>query len=178
MKHSELGDCPECARIDRDFAKEVPPPIAKFDKGDLVEARVRWRIGEDNPFRMADWETELLYPMTVIERAQPELPTEEGIYFPHKTLQPNKRIVKLQNGEWCNSGGTPFSDDDDEWLWLVFKRGDLTKFEPVAETARKVLDAVINSATKSSSYEFNGRAVYETTAVALDEIGKEFGVQS
>lgn len=136
--------------------------INDFRKGDLVEAKVRWRIGEDNPFQIADWETELLYPMTVVERARPELPTEPGVY-----LDEYNEVWELIPDYGWRTRGRWVEDE------RVSECAPFIRLESVADTARKVLDAV-------SAEMDNVRWSTSTAAIGAvwDAVRNRFGVAS
>lgn len=147
----------------------------EFKEGDLVEAVkgetvVRGRLVE--PLKSADdfWvgdSTKLLsglrycgFAVSLVERAQPELPTEPGIY-----LDGRGNVAQLTadttdyEERWFNEYGQYMTHTE------VRERAPFTRLEPVADTARKVLDRV--------------RGLFGEGALMLnevDDIAEEFGV--
>lgn len=111
------------------------------------------------------------FTVTVIERATPPLPTEEGIYFPRRTFSPGVRIVKLSDGAWRDPEGKPLNDASMKWLAGIHASGDLTLFEPVPVTAKRLIDRVI---------ELDGGAdgVRLSVLRISNELAAEFGVES
>lgn len=97
------------------------------------------------------------FTVETIERATPPLPTEPGFY-----LNRRKELWTLENnGSWRNDY------DDPESPAAVFNSAPLTRLEPVADTAKKVLDAL-------SEY-LDGQLTGRTKNDIIGHLREEFG---
>lgn len=103
------------------------------------------------------------YTVTVIERAKPALPTEPGHYLHRNGIDVLSRTA---SGSWIHDGR--FTADN-----AIRDCQPLQRLEPVAETAKKVLDRVRARVDTVSS---PGAVIYEIAEDTLAQIAVEFGV--
>lgn len=98
------------------------------------------------------------WTLTVIERAKPVLPTEPGAY-----AYDGWSSVAVRNdiGQWRDDSGNPLTLRNQD-------AGKLTRLEPVAETVKKVLDAL-------GDY-LDGQLTGRTKKDIISALSAEFGV--
>jgi hypothetical protein len=152
-----------------------------FAEGDLVEATkdeqvIRNRIKKgrrhsnlymvvgDMPNDLLHMTENLGFTLTLLEKATPPLPTEPGIYVSWVGLPSPTIVHKLFTGFWVDAGDNNYLEDSD-----VSALMPLTRLEPVAETAKKVLDRVL---------EEYGTLPLRFIADVLPIVAEEFGVTS
>jgi hypothetical protein len=104
------------------------------------------------------------FTLTLVEKASPPLPTEPGIYVSWVNPPSPKIVHKSSIGFWVDAGDNNYLEDSD-----VSALMPLTRLEPVAETAKKVLDRVLEE-YKTLPLRF--------VADVLPIVAKEFGVTS
>ncbi len=123
------------------------------------------------------------FTVTVIERAKPALPTEpfttiRAVHLPagnantkitHLTLLPKSE--GNPESRWSYSNGIRVDDTG-----LPRIKSFEVVAAPVAETAKKVLDAVRFNLTTTMRIDSENHPVYYISGSALDAIATEFGV--
>ncbi len=152
--------------------------MTDFHEGDLIEAvKGKAKIGgvvsnwSGGGLGIEDtgWSIEALvthgYTVAVIERAKPALPTTPGAY--------------KYDGGWCS---VAVLNDVGEWRDVYGNRltvthldaPRLTPLAPVAETAKKVLDALVDVSLRiTGTVDSPYRSIYDDN---WDAIAAEFGV--
>jgi hypothetical protein len=146
-----------------------------FAEGDLVEAVkgeqvIRNRVNKsrsydelfvvvgDSPTSLSHLTENLGFTLTLVEKATPPLPTEPGWYTDQEgDIWRVDSFARL----WCIGSE---EDDEDPSDYAPF-----TRLEPVAETAKKVLDRVLEE-YKTLPLKF--------VSDVLPIVAKEFGVTS
>lgn len=163
--------------------------MTEYNEGDLVEAVkgdtvIRGRVNRHGELNLTMALTSDMlhlkangYTVTLVQRATPPLPDVNGIYFPRRTFEPHIRVVTRAQGIWYDATGEPLDDDDFDWLNRRHASGDLTHFEPVPVTAKRVLDAVRKTLTlPKDGKRPNGEFI--VTYDQIEAIAAEFGVTS
>ena len=152
-----------------------------YNQGDLVEAICGESLIRDRLVKRLDslafgtsggtihWYENLGWTITVIEKAPPKvvLPVEEGFYSVVRDGGPGARILRLIGGAWEEIGAEASRFTPEVLRDSAIKEGRLTRLEPVPETAKKVLDRVLDWYT----YYENRALVPFIAAIRL-----EFGV--
>ena len=102
----------------------------------------------------------------LIDRPKPPvvLPTEPGVYVSYLETPLGTTFHNLNDGRWSYIDGNGWLADSEVAEYLP-----LTKLEPVAETAKRVLDRVMDA---------TGAAPTSFTSEKILEVAAEFGVTS
>lgn len=150
--------------------------MTEFSEGDLIEATkgdtvIRGRVSSTGVLvetgRSLQGLREQGFTLTPIEKAAPALPTEPGFY-----LDGQGDVWRLTtSGNW--SCPTAPSEDGHAKTYAPF-----TRLEPVADTAKKVLDAVREEVQDCDHRQCNGLFTRDHLRALVQNLEAEFGVTS